>query len=279
MQTRRAELAHAARLATMGQLTATIAHEVNQPLGAILANVATADMLLSNEKASRDEIRQILADIRGDSVRASEVIKRLRTLLTRRELVREHIDIADAILEVLAIVRREARRRRVELSFMPDPNLPRVVGDRVHLQQVVLNLVLNAMDAMADTHVRARRVLIHATRRPEGDLEVAVRDFGHGIPGDGVARLFQSFYTTKEQGMGLGLSICRSIVEAHGGRIWAESSAQGATFRFTLPVDGATSARRSAGAPRESLARPAVGSERYGDEVVRASLARDAVDR
>ncbi|MCZ7563826.1 MAG: ATP-binding protein [Burkholderiales bacterium] len=233
----RVELAHAGRLATMGELTASIAHEVNQPLGAILANVDAADMLLEAGDARPGEVRQILADIRKDDLRASEVIRRLRELLTRHEMTREPLDANETVSEVLRLLAAEARRRGVELVEAFDATLPQILGDRVHLQQVLLNLVVNGMDAMAKTSPHLRRVLVRTSLRPDGDVEFTVSDRGQGIDLEHLPKLFGSFYTTKERGMGLGLSIARSIVEAHGGRIWAEAGGEGgATFRFTLPA-------------------------------------------
>ena len=233
----RVELAHAGRLATMGELTASIAHEVNQPLGAILANVDAAEMLLESDNVRLEDVRQILADVRKDDLRANEVIRRLRALLGKQEMVREPVDLNDAVAEVLRLLDAEARRRQVELVTELDPARPKVLGDRVHLQQVLLNLVVNAMDAMADTHISQRRVTVRTALGPGGNVEVAVSDRGHGIAPERLPKLFDSFFTTKDRGMGLGLSIVRSIVEAHGGRIWAEANeAGGATFRFTVPA-------------------------------------------
>jgi signal transduction histidine kinase len=236
VQRHRMELAHAGRLATAGELTAAIAHEVNQPLGAILANVDAAEMLLDSGKARPEELRQILADLRRDDLRASEVIGRLRALLARQEMAREPCDLNAAVAEVSRLLEAETRRRHAALAVELDDTLPQVLGDRVHLQQVLLNLIINAMDAMADTAAGERRVLVRTARDGHGGVEVSVADRGPGIAPDRLPRLFESFYTTKKQGMGLGLSIARSIVEAHGGRIWAESGERGgATFRFTLP--------------------------------------------
>jgi signal transduction histidine kinase len=237
VQQHRVELAHAGRLATMGELTASIAHEVNQPLGAILANVDAAEMLLESDNLRLEDVREILADIRKDDLRANEVIRRLRTLLAKQEMVRKLVDLNDAVTEVLRLLDAEARRRQVEFVAELDPAGPRVLGDRVHLQQVLLNLVVNAMDAMADTHVSRRRVTVRTALRRDGNVEVAVSDRGHGITPERLPKLFESFFTTKDRGMGLGLSIARSIVEAHGGRIWAETDAEGgATFRFLVPA-------------------------------------------
>lgn len=247
----RAELAHAGRLATLGELTAAIAHEVSQPLGAILANVDAADMLLESGRARPEELRQILADVRRDDIRASEVIRRLRALLARHEMTREPLDLNEAITEVLRLLQVEARRRQVTLVAELDGALPRAHGDRVHLQQVLLNLVINAMDAMDGTPAALRRVVVRTSLDADGNIAVAVTDRGHGIAPEGLAKLFDSFFTTKERGMGMGLSIARSIVEAHGGRIWAEPERRGgATLRFTVP--------RAALASREQFApRPA----------------------
>jgi signal transduction histidine kinase len=237
VQKHRVELAHAGRLATMGELTAAIAHEVNQPLGAILANVAAAEMLLESGDRRLDDVRRILVDVRRDDLRASEVIRRLRGLLAKHEMAREAVDLNEAIAEVLRLLEAEARRRRVELVPELDGALPKVLGERVHLQQVLLNLVINAMDAMADTPADSRRVVVRTSRSGHDGVEVAVSDRGHGIAPERLPKLFDSFFTTKQRGMGLGLSIARSIVQAHGGRIWAESDGLvGATFRFTLPV-------------------------------------------
>jgi signal transduction histidine kinase len=235
VQRHRVELWHASRLATAGELMATIAHEVDQPLGAILVNVGAAEMLLKSGNAHVDEVLGILGDLRKDDLRASEVIQRLRALLAKHEMERAPLDLNVVIVEVLRLLEAESRRRQVALVRDLDASLPKVLGDRVHLQQVMLNLVLNAMDAMADTPEHLRCVVVHATRSADA-VEVAVTDHGHGIAPERLPKLFESFFTTKEQGMGLGLSIARSIVEAHGGRIWATSdNGRGATFRFTLP--------------------------------------------
>jgi signal transduction histidine kinase/ABC-type uncharacterized transport system substrate-binding protein len=240
VQRHRVELAHAGRLATMGELTASIAHEVNQPLGAILANVDAAEMLLDSDDVRPEDLRHILADIRKDDLRANEVVRRLRTLLAKHEMVRKAVDVNDAVTEVVRLLEAEARRRQVDLVIELDPARPKVLGDRVHLQQVLLNLVVNAMDAMADTHVSKRRVSVRTALGPDGNVAVAVSDRGHGIAPERLPKLFESFFTTKDRGMGLGLSIARSIVEAHGGRIWAELDREGgATFRFSIPAEKA----------------------------------------
>lgn len=236
-QRRRAEIAHASRLATMGELTASIAHEINQPLGAILSNADAAEMLLDAQDPQLDEVRQIIDDIRRDDLRASEVVQRLRRLLTRKEMEWQRLDINDVITDVIKVVRAEARRRRVRIETDLAPAPPPIQGDRVHLQQVVLNLLLNAMDAMTGLPAASRRVSISTIRRPSGEVEVFVADRGRGILPESMPKLFDSFYTTKENGLGMGLSIARSIIEAHGGRISAETNPYGgAVFRFVLPA-------------------------------------------
>lgn len=233
----RQELAHASRLALLGELTASVAHEINQPLGAILNNTDAAELLLESMPGSLDEVRRILDDIRKDDIRASEVIKRMRTLLRKRELQWQMLDLNDVILEVLTIIRAESGRRGVSVETNLASELPVVRGDKVHLQQVLLNLVLNGMDAMSDV-VGARRLVVRSDANHGGAVEVAVSDTGQGIPAVRIGRLFTPFFSTKQDGLGLGLSIARSLVEVHGGRIWAENNASGgATLRFTLPTD------------------------------------------
>jgi signal transduction histidine kinase len=231
------KLAHASRLAVMGELTASIAHEINQPLGAILANADAAELLLQADAGQVDEVRRILVDIRRDDLRASEVVRRVRDLLRTREPERQPLDLSEVTSGVLQLLGGDAERRHVALEPELAPGLPAVHGDRVHLQQVLLNLLLNGMEAMADTPAPRRRLAVRTGRNGRG-VVVAVTDNGHGIPPERLPRLFESFFTTKPDGMGLGLSIARSIVEAHGGRIWAENRPEGgATFRFTVPTE------------------------------------------
>jgi signal transduction histidine kinase len=230
----RRELTHAARLATVGELTASIAHEINQPLGAILSNADAAEMLLDSSTDSTDEVRQILEDIRQDDLRASEVIKRLRTLLRNRAMEMQSIDVHDLIADVLRLIRSEGDRRGVIIHTQLASGTSLVRGDRVHLQQVLLNLLLNGMEAMMQ--VDGAKELVVRTQRITNAMEIAVSDSGPGISAETHSRLFDPFVTTKKEGMGLGLSIARTLVEAHGGRIWADNqSGTGATFRFTVP--------------------------------------------
>ncbi|MEJ2176129.1 MAG: ABC transporter substrate binding protein [bacterium] len=237
VQRHRGELFHATRLATMGELTASIAHEVNQPLGAILANVDAAEMLLESGKVPAEELRRILADVRRDDLRASDVIRRLRALLAKHETARERLQVHETVGDVLALLASDIRRRGVEVATAFDPRLPAVLGDRVQLQQVMLNLIVNAMDAVADAPSGRRRVSVRTRRTSDGEVVVSVADRGPGIPAVQLTKLFESFFTTKPRGMGLGLSIARTIVEAHGGHIWAESDGRtGTTLQFTLPA-------------------------------------------
>ncbi len=229
-------LAHVSRLAVVGELTAMIAHEINQPLGAILSNAEAAEILLESKNPPLDEIRLILQDIRKDDLRADEAIRRIRALLRKREMQMQLMDLNEAIVDGLRLVAGDALRRHVRIRRHLTEGLPHVLADRVHIQQVLLNLVVNGMDAMNSTP-ESERLLTIATRF-EGDSHIAVSivDHGHGVAPEKIPRLFDSFYTTKKDGMGLGLSIARSILEAHRGRIWAENNAdKGATFYFTLP--------------------------------------------
>ena len=229
-------LAQASRLTAMGELTASIAHEINQPMSAILSNVDAAEMLLDSGRLENEELRAILNDIRNDDLRAAEVIRHMRGLANKRPMGAESFDAAQLVAAVLRLVVPIARRRHVAVEADVSA-LPHVRGDRIHIQQVLLNLVFNGMDAMGDTPVEARRLVVRAAAKSTGMVEIAVSDRGHGIAQGLEEKIFDRFYTTKADGLGLGLAIARSLVQSHGGRIWAENNDdRGATFHFTVPA-------------------------------------------
>lgn len=233
----RAELAHVSRVSTLGELAASVAHELNQPLGAILANAEAAELFLEQEPPPLDELRAILAAICMDDERAGEVIRRMRNLLRKRELERVPLDMNSLVEDVLQLVSGDASLRGVSLSADLAPSLPKIDGDRVHLQQVLLNLIINGMDAMAGEPRERRRMWVRTRVVAESQMELAVIDSGHGIEPEKLGRLFEPFFTTKANGMGMGLSIARTIIEAHHGRIWAENNtSEGAAFRILLPT-------------------------------------------
>jgi PAS domain S-box-containing protein len=236
------KLAHASRLAMVGELAAIIAHDLSQPLSALLSNAASAELILRKSKPlAVKDLREIVADIRDDSMRATASIRRMRTLLRKQRLELQPLNLNELVADAVHMVSSEALRRRVHITTECETELPLVKGDRVHLLQVVLNLILNGMDAMDNTPESERRLQIRLGTDGNGTVETAISDAGQGIPHDRVPRIFESFYTTKKDGMGLGLSIAKSIIEAHLGHIWAENNAtRGATFRFTLPADRET---------------------------------------
>jgi len=231
------DLIHASRVAALGELTASIAHEVNQPLGAILSNAEAAELLLESESPPLDELRKILADIRNDDVRAGEIIHHIRLLMRKRALKRGSLDVNELSAEVVRLMETEVQRRNVSLNTEFTAAPATIFGDRVHLQQVLMNLILNGMEAMADMPAAERRLYVRTASNGQRRVEISVTDSGRGIPPEKLPRLFDSFFTTKENGMGLGLAIARSIIDAHHGRIFAENNSDGgATFRFDFPV-------------------------------------------
>jgi len=231
------ELAHVTRVMTVGELTASIAHEVNQPLAAIVTNGNACLRWLGGVKPNFLEARQAVERIIKDSYRASEVISRIRTLVKKAPPRNDRVDLNEVILEVLALAQNQARRSRVELKRELADNLPAVNGDRVQLQQVILNLVVNGMESIATSRNGERELSISTGKDESNNLVVAVRDSGHGLDAANLERVFDAFFTTKPEGMGMGLAISRTIIESHGGRLWTTSnSPHGAVFQFTLPA-------------------------------------------
>jgi C4-dicarboxylate-specific signal transduction histidine kinase len=234
----RAELAHMSRAAALSTLTASIAHEVSQPLAGILANGSTSSRMLAMDPPNLDGARAAIQRTIRDGQRASEVIKRLRAMFARRPPSFEPVDLHEAAREVLALSASELQRRRVIVRTDFAETFPPVRADRIQLQQVILNLVLNAVDAMETVDGRPRELYI-ASRRTDGQVMLDMRDVGQGIEPDNIDQLFDAFHTTKPEGMGIGLSISRSIIEAHGGRLSAAPNpdGSGATFSFSIPCD------------------------------------------
>ena len=232
----RAELAHAARVMTLGALTASIAHEVNQPLSGIITNASTCLRMLAADPPNLDGARTTAQRTLRDGNRASEVIQRLRSLFARKQPKTELVDLNDAAREVLALSWRELQLGHVILRTEFDEGLPTVRGDRVQLQQVILNLILNAADAMRTVDDRPRDLLVATSRDDANQVRLSVCDVGVGIDPQNLEKLFDAFYTTKSHGMGVGLSISRSIIESHEGRLWASANdGPGATFSFSIP--------------------------------------------
>jgi C4-dicarboxylate-specific signal transduction histidine kinase len=232
------ELERVARVTTMGELTASIAHEVNQPLAAVVTNANASLRWLSASPPNFDEAREALRRIIRDGNRASDVIARIRALLKKGEPVTRSLDFNDIVREIVALMQSETSRRGAALKTDLAANLPAVTGDRVQLQQLLLNLVINALDSMSGITDRPRVVRIRTSAPDTKSILIAVEDSGVGLDPEQMARLFDAFYTTKSEGLGMGLSISRSIIEAHGGKLWAApNEGPGATFQFTLPIE------------------------------------------
>jgi signal transduction histidine kinase len=234
-QALRSELAHAGRVSMLGQLASSLAHELSQPLGAILRNVEVAELLLEDSRLDVEELKAIVRDIHRDDRRAGEVIDRLRMLLKRRQLDLQPITIDTLVSDVTALVRTDAASRHVVVRQAAEPGLPMVAADRVHLSQVLINLIINGMDAVMTRPVPERWVAVQGRRVSADAVELSVIDSGPGVANEVLPRVFEPFFTTKEKGMGMGLSISRAIVEAHGGRLTVENlPGGGAAFRMQL---------------------------------------------
>jgi signal transduction histidine kinase len=235
-QKRFAEMAHMNRRVSMGELSASIAHELNQPLGAILNNAGAAEMLIKADPPKLQEVGEILADIKRDDRRASDVIARIRRMLRKTQFEVHDMDLNGAIGEAVQMVAADAAVKGVSVKVELEADLPKIRADPVEVQQVILNLVLNAIEAMQERHTQGRSLLIRAKRANGKEAEVSVADSGPGITPEMLPRIFEPFVTSKGSGMGLGLTISRTIVEAHGGQIRAENAPHGgAVFAFTLP--------------------------------------------
>lgn len=244
-----ADFTHAARLSVVGEIAASIVHEVTQPLSAILSNIETAELLLQGPNPKLAIVLDILTDVRHDDLRAYDIVKGLRSMLRKRELTFERVEIDHLIAAVLTLVLPDAMRRSVVIETDLDPDVPSLMADPVHLQQVLLNLIMNAMEAMLDTPAVDRRIEVRTRMQSDGLVRIEVQDYGRGVSAEDKARLFDPFFTTKAEGMGLGLALAKSIVDLHGGSIWVEDGAQhGATFIFTLPSGAQMPFRRGAAA-------------------------------
>jgi PAS domain S-box-containing protein len=232
-----AELAHVARISTLGELTASIAHEVNQPLAAIVTSGEACLRWLDRDVPQLDGAKRAVERMIGDGRRASEVVRRLRNLARKDDFRKLPLDLNNVIDDTLPLVRRELFSHRVTLELEMAAELPPVAGDRIHLQQVVINLLMNAVQAMESLGDDPRELVVRTRAQEDGQVLVAVQDSGPGFAPGSEDHLFDAFFTTKSNGMGMGLSICRSIIEAHGGRLWAQANEpRGAVFQFLMPA-------------------------------------------
>ena len=228
-------LAHVTRVTTLGEMTASIAHELNQPLAAVVNNASACLRWLAANNL--DEARQSAALIIADGHRAGEIISRIRALAKKAPPQKDWLNINETITEVIALARSELQKNRVSLQTQLSSDVPLILADRIQLQQVILNLIINAVEAMSEVGEDPRELLVGSAKDESQGVLVAVRDSGPGLDPKSLDHIFTAFYTTKPQGMGMGLAISRSIIEAHGGRLWATANdGPGATFQFTLQV-------------------------------------------
>lgn len=233
----RNELAHLSRVSVMGELSGSLAHELNQPLASILSNAQAGQRMLPTDRPELKEVGEILDDVVSESKRAGEVIRRLRTLLTKGDMQRQPTAVNEVVLEVLKLLHGDLVTHGVTVGLKLQEDLPQISGDRVQLQQVLINLIVNAGDAMEGLAVNDRRILITTDSEDGASVRVSICDQGRGIAEENLTRIFEPFFTSKPRGMGLGLTVCRSIITAHGGKIWAErNGGRGTIVRFTLPV-------------------------------------------
>jgi signal transduction histidine kinase len=242
----RHQVTHAGRVTSLGELAATLAHELNQPLGAMVSNAEAARVFLTRVPPDLVRIQATLDDIVRDGQRAGGVVHRIRRLLQKQVIEMQPLDVHRLVDEVVGLARPFAMSREIELGVDVEPGVPSPHGDAVQIQQVLINLMLNAMDAVMEQPAHARHVTVRAGRRDASTVELSVIDTGSGIPVERLPRIFDPFFTTKTSGMGMGLAICRTIVQAHGGDIRVENNPRGgAIVRFTLPVSGLREERAS----------------------------------
>ena len=233
-----ANLAHVVRVTTLGELAVSIAHEVNQPLAGVIANAEAGLRWLDRGTPDLDAARRSLEWIIDDGNRATEVIRRVRALANKTEIEKVPLDVNDLVREVIALVQRELTSHRVSLQMDLGKPMPMILGDRIQLQQVIINLVMNGIESMQSVTDRPRELVIRSGQDETEQVLVSVTDCGVGISAENADRLFTAFFTTKSSCMGMGLSICRSIIDAHGGRLWATAcEPRGALFQFTIPAD------------------------------------------
>jgi PAS domain S-box-containing protein len=236
----REELGHLSRVAAMGELAASIAHELNQPLAGIVSNAAAGQRFIDRGNVDLTELRELLADINADGRRAGDVIRGIQTMVKKGAPARQRVNLNDLVMNVVRMVKPNAMHHSCEVETLLDPNLPPIEADPIQLQQVLINLLINALDAMRNTPLSRRKVVIATERNGDGAICISVRDYGTGIPEEARDRLFDHFFTTKAEGLGMGLGIVRSIVESHAGTVAAENvEGGGARFHFTLPVSAA----------------------------------------